>query len=352
MKRIMILSAILFGGLTISGFLNRPLAAEPPTNARFGFFYSSLSPYGEWIEVNGGTHIWRPFNIPREWRPYSLGRWEWTDEGWYWFSNEHFGWIVYHYGRWYYDDFYGWVWMPDDVWAPSWVEWRSNDDCIGWAPLTPYAIFDFSSGLHYSRHWRAPEHYWSFVRYERFTRNFQHADFMNRSDVHRVFGSTHTAANFGIEHGRIVNHGFAPDEISQHGNIRFEQRMISERQAPGEHYARLQESRIEVYRPSPSELRQSAVSPNFRRGERPLSGDFQTDPGMLTPASGIGPDHGSSHVRSLHIQTNTAYKDRLNVRPVKGQQKEMRQQLIKRYERDRNSGPALHRFKEKTGRRD
>jgi len=101
---------------------------------------------------------------------------------------------------------------------------------------------------------------------------------MNRSDVHRVFGSTHTAANFGIEHGRVVNHGFAPYEISQHGNIRVEQRMISERQAPGEHYARLQESRIEVYRPSPAELRQSTVSPNFRKGERPLSEIFKLIP--------------------------------------------------------------------------
>jgi len=139
---------------------------------------------------------------------------------------------------------------------------------------------------------------------------------------HRVFGSTHTAANFGIEHGRVVNHGFAPMKISQHGNIRVEQRMIRRTAGSGEHYARLQESRIEVYRPSPAELRQSTVSPNFRKGERPLSGDFQTDPGMRIPASGIGPDHGPSHIRSLHIQTNTAYKDRLNVRPVKGQQKE------------------------------
>ena len=73
---------------------------------QFGFFYSSLAPHGEWIEVESGTRVWRPFHIPHQWRPYLIGRWVWTDEyGWYWMSDESFGWITYHYGRWYYDDY-------------------------------------------------------------------------------------------------------------------------------------------------------------------------------------------------------------------------------------------------------
>jgi len=27
--------------------------------------------------------------------------------------------------------------MPDDVWGPAWVEWRYDDEYIGWAPLRP-----------------------------------------------------------------------------------------------------------------------------------------------------------------------------------------------------------------------
>ena len=52
-------------------------------------------------------------------------------------SDEPYGWATYHYGRWLYDDFQGWVWKPGVEWAPAWVGWRSNDDYIGWAPLGP-----------------------------------------------------------------------------------------------------------------------------------------------------------------------------------------------------------------------
>ncbi len=348
MKKTTILATLLFGSLAISGLLNKTFAAEPPAEAHFGFFYSNLSPYGEWIEFNDGAQVWRPFNLPPQWRPYSLGRWEWTDEGWYWISDEPFGWIVYHYGRWYYDDFYGWVWMPDDVWAPSWVEWRSSDDCIGWAPLPPYAVFDFSLGLHYSRHWRAPEHYWSFVRYDRFTLNFRRNDFMNREDVHRVFGSTRDASRYEIERGHVVNRGFAPNEISRLGNIRIEQRMISERQFPGEHYANLHESKIEVYRPAPAELHRPLSSPNFRKGERPLSGDFHSVSRMQTPASRVVPGTGSVHPSVSRNQKNALHQEQATVKP----QKERRQQLMERHNRDRNTGPALHQPKMKSGRRE
>ena len=77
MKKILNLTTFLFCSLMISGFLNKTIAAETPADAHFGFFYSNLSPYGEWIEFDGGVHVWRPLNLSPHWRPYSLGRWEW-----------------------------------------------------------------------------------------------------------------------------------------------------------------------------------------------------------------------------------------------------------------------------------
>ncbi|MCX7916289.1 MAG: hypothetical protein N3A53_08330, partial [Verrucomicrobiae bacterium] len=50
---------------------------------------------------------------------------------------EPFGWAVFHYGRWYYDDYYGWIWIPDRIWGPAWVEWRETETYVGWAPLLP-----------------------------------------------------------------------------------------------------------------------------------------------------------------------------------------------------------------------
>ena len=34
------------------------------------------------------------------------------DNGWYWVSDEPFGWVAYHYGRWTRLRNVGWVWVP------------------------------------------------------------------------------------------------------------------------------------------------------------------------------------------------------------------------------------------------
>ena len=101
-------------------------------------FYDELSPYGQWVWHPRFGYVWLPENVSANWRPYTVGRWTYTDEyGWYWDSYEPFAWAVYHYGRWGYDQDYGWFWVPGDTWAPAWVQWRYSDDYVGWAPVGP-----------------------------------------------------------------------------------------------------------------------------------------------------------------------------------------------------------------------
>jgi hypothetical protein len=100
-------------------------------------FYQPLEPYGEWVTVPNYGRCWRPVAVDQGWRPYTNGHWEWTDCGWYWVSDEPWSWAAYHYGRWYLDPYYGWVWIPATEWAPAWVNWRQSDDYIGWAPCGP-----------------------------------------------------------------------------------------------------------------------------------------------------------------------------------------------------------------------
>ena len=101
-------------------------------------FYDELDPYGEWVWHPRYGYVWLPEDVSPRWRPYTVGRWTYTDEyGWYWDSNEPFAWAVYHYGRWGYDEDYGWFWVPGDTWAPAWVQWRYSDDYVGWAPVGP-----------------------------------------------------------------------------------------------------------------------------------------------------------------------------------------------------------------------
>ena len=122
-------------------------AASP--DATYQEFYDSLSPYGSWINMPGYGYAWQPYATVENagWRPYTLGHWAYTDDGWAWVSDEHFGWLTYHYGRWMRTHTLGWVWLPGDQWAPAWVSWRYGNDYVGWAPLPPEARFDGAAGI-------------------------------------------------------------------------------------------------------------------------------------------------------------------------------------------------------------
>ncbi|HRQ91167.1 MAG TPA: hypothetical protein PLA50_20425, partial [Bacteroidia bacterium] len=62
------------------------------------FFYDHLKPHGNWYETSDYGYVWSPSGVSRDWRPYSEGRWVWTETGWTWESYEPYGWAVYHYG--------------------------------------------------------------------------------------------------------------------------------------------------------------------------------------------------------------------------------------------------------------
>jgi hypothetical protein len=106
-----------------------------------GFFYDNLASYGHWIERSNYGWVWTPSSVAASWRPYQVGHWVNSDQGWTWLSNEPFGWATYHYGRWYQDPEIGWAWVPGTEWGPAWVSWQEGsqqgNDYVGWAPLPP-----------------------------------------------------------------------------------------------------------------------------------------------------------------------------------------------------------------------
>jgi hypothetical protein len=123
---------------------------ERAITAGYSTFYNKLEPYGDWIETGDYGYVFHPREAEssRSWRPYTNGRWVYTDAGWTWISEEPFGWATYHYGRWTRLHGIGWVWVPGNQWAPAWVSWRKSNDYVGWAPLPPEARFDQRTGIH------------------------------------------------------------------------------------------------------------------------------------------------------------------------------------------------------------
>lgn len=126
-----------------------PLEALPPIKKNdvrgptgdFNNFYEPLGAYGSWFRTGEFGYVYQP-SCARDssWRPYTRGRWAFTNQGWTWVSNEPFGWACYHYGRWAMLRNVGWVWIPGNEWAPAWVTWRESPGHIGWAPLPPETL--------------------------------------------------------------------------------------------------------------------------------------------------------------------------------------------------------------------
>ncbi len=126
-------------------------STPPATPVTANDFDNTLSPYGQWVVVEGYGRCWRPTTVIYDsaWQPYcDRGHWVYTDCGWYWQSDYAWG-MTFHYGRWFHHMDYGWCWYPDTVWAPSWVTWRSGGDYCGWAPLPPFAEYRPGLGFYY-----------------------------------------------------------------------------------------------------------------------------------------------------------------------------------------------------------
>jgi len=248
-------------------------AQAQPDNVQvsFGFFYSSLSSYGDWVRVDAGYDAWRPYRVARGWRPYVDGRWVWTSYGWYWMSYEPYGWAVYHYGRWYYDDYYGWVWVPGYEWGPAWVEWRYNDDYIGWAPLPPYATFSVSVGIRFTRVWAAPARYWTFVGCRNFTavRIADHA--VSDERARRFFGTTRGSLRYDYDNGRVVNRGIETGFIERHTGNRVDRVDIAESRERGNERIVREGNReqLQIYRPRREDVERAPNGRGRRDEGRP-----------------------------------------------------------------------------------
>jgi hypothetical protein len=112
---------------------------EMTTVASVQAFEPALAPYGDWVNTNG-VRGFRPAPalVGNDFTPYaSHGRWVSTEAGWSFSTSLPFGWATYHYGRWWFDPMYGWIWIPDTTWGPAWVDWRYGGGYTGWAPLPP-----------------------------------------------------------------------------------------------------------------------------------------------------------------------------------------------------------------------
>ena len=131
---------LLFVNVCAGCVARTTVVASDGSAVSVGVFYDALAPYGEWIYVRNYGRVWQPSVavVGVDFRPYGPGgHWVYTDYGWSFESDWSWGWAPFHYGQWYLEPVYGWVWVPGTVWAPAWVTWRYGGGYVGWAPMPP-----------------------------------------------------------------------------------------------------------------------------------------------------------------------------------------------------------------------
>ena len=193
------------------------VAPEPGVGGDVSFFYDSLSPYGSWVSVATYGEVWVP-RVDPWWRPYTDGRWAYTDAGWTWVAAEPWGWAAFHYGRWYWDAGYGWAWVPGTVWAPAWVAWRSGGGHIGWAPLPPQVRWEagvgFSTGGVGFTAVIAPQN-WCFVEERDITAPALREVIVPRARNVTFVNITNNITNYTVINNRIVNDSIDVNRVEQ-----------------------------------------------------------------------------------------------------------------------------------------
>lgn len=200
-------------------------AQAPGAQVNYNTFYNTLSPYGNWVYIQGYGQVWQPTIVVSNpsWEPYVYGgRWLYTDAGWYWASDYSWGWAPFHYGRWFRHYRLGWCWYPDYTWSPAWVSWRWTDGYCGWAALPPCAWYrpgfgltywgrhvsvGFSFGLGYSS--------FTFVSWNHFTHSHHYRHRVDHYHSRSIYAASHSYHRYEGNRWQARAGGPAVDRVSR-----------------------------------------------------------------------------------------------------------------------------------------
>jgi hypothetical protein len=282
----------------------------------FQTFYSSLSPYGEWVTVGDYGMCWRPTEVPIGWRPYVDGHWIWTDYGWTWVSDYEWGWAPFHYGRWAFDPEYGWVWVPGYVWAPAWVEWRWGGGYAGWAPMPP--------GFHYrvdvvvgpdNNDFGVGIAGWNFIRADEFGK--PRYRYVERTGIPRVIGSTRNVTQFRFTSNGVYNNGLPKEQVERTTRRRIETVNIVRTTEAGR--TRVVGNRAMVYSPTPlaphakNEGQVIQRQRSYQPGSQPTQNKPQTQmPQRVRSGQSSSPTYNSDKGKRSEAQAPKQVRQREN----------------------------------------
>ncbi|RZK56362.1 MAG: hypothetical protein EOO91_12250 [Pedobacter sp.] len=245
MKNMIKLPALLVGLMLLFAGTTQSAKAQQE-DVSLQSFYDELSPYGTWIQDPQYGYVWRPDVDQEDFRPYySNGRWAMTEYGNTWVSNYDWGWAPFHYGRWIYNRYNQWVWLPDTVWGPAWVSWRSGGGNYGWAPLGP----SISIGINIGRGgYRVPDMCWNFIPYGSIYSNSYPRYNYGRNRVY--IQNTVIINNTYVRNNRTYYTGPRAEEVRRATNQNVTVYNVNRSSRPGA--SRIDDRNVNIYSPRAS----------------------------------------------------------------------------------------------------
>jgi len=293
MKNMIKLPVIVLGlMLLLTGSTQKVMAQGEDVSMQS--FYDELSPYGTWIQDPQYGYVWRPDVEQGDFRPYyTNGRWAMTEYGNTWVSNYDWGWAPFHYGRWVYNRYNQWVWIPDTTWGPAWVSWRSGGGYYGWAPMGP--------GMNININLNIPDLWWVFIPqrniyYDSFPRYY------SRRNV-TIIHNTTIINNTYVNNRRTYYTGPRADDIRRATNRDVRVYNVNNTGRPSR--SNINGNSVNIYTPRPSRGNTNATA---RPREAVRGEGYTTIRGDRSSATG-----GTSRPSRADAQGNN--NDRGNVNP-------------------------------------
>ncbi len=243
-------------------------------------FYSSLAPYGQWVQTPEYGTVWIPQVTPG-FQPYATnGHWVITDYGNTWVSDYAWGWAPFHYGRWYYDNYRGWAWVPGTDWGPAWVSWRTGGGYYGWAPLGPGMNVGVNVNINI-----APN-FWTFVPQIYITSPQVYSYYVPRPQVINIYQNTTYINNIYRANNRDYFYGPNRNEIERITRRSVPVYRIERQDRPGRYD--IQNGAVRIYQPDIARNGRGSYDPSGNRngGYNNNGGYNQNGRGTNTPNTG------------------------------------------------------------------
>lgn len=245
-------NSLAVGVFLLAGLLvSQKATAESYNDVSFQIFYDELAPYGDWVRDSRHGYIWLPA-VDQSFHPYGTeGHWVMTEFGNTWVSYYDWGWAPFHYGRWYFDDYFqSWAWIPGYKWGPAWVNWRTGGGYYGWAPLGPGISINVRVNL--------PAFHWVFLPRHRIYHHYAYQYYAPHRTRVRIYNNTTVINNTYVYNNQTYVTGPSRRELQQVTRSNVPVYQVRNTDAPGR--ASVSRNALNLYRPEIQNTRGTSVS--------------------------------------------------------------------------------------------